>query len=379
MRVAIDATSLLDRPTGVGVFTRELVDGLAAVRDAEGLDLSVFAVSWRGRDGLAGAVPPGVAVRARPVPARLARPLWARSDHPSAAWLGGRADVVHGPNHVVPPGGGAAEGVTVHDLTAVHFPELCTPDVRAWPALLDRAVQRGAWIHTPTRFVADEARQRWPAAAARVVAIPHGLRRPPEVDAATAAAQAAAGARLAGAERYVLALGTVEPRKDLVGLVAAFDAVAAELDDVVLVIAGPDGWGTDEFVAAWEASPFRRRIRRIGWIDAAARTALTRGASVVAYPSRYEGFGFVPLEALAVGTPVVATAVGAVEEVTGDAAVLVPPGDRDALADALRAVLVDPGSVAVTDRLARGRVRLDALTWDRATAGFVDLYRRASG
>ncbi|HEX2577041.1 MAG TPA: glycosyltransferase, partial [Aquihabitans sp.] len=114
---------------------------------------------------------------------------------------------------------------------------------------------------------------------------------------------------------------------------------------------------------------------RLGWVDDDQRLALLRGASVVAYPSRYEGFGLVPLEALAVGTPVVATAVGALPEVVGDGAVLVPSHDVDALADGLARVLA--GGPEVTELLARGGARVDAYSWEATVDGIVALYRRA--
>lgn len=368
IRVAVDATSLLDRPTGVGVFVRSLLEGLA-VRDD--VDVSTFAVSWRGRDRLPSVVPEGIGVRSRPVPARLARPLWARSEHPSARWLAGSCDVVHGPNHVVPPGGGAAELVTVHDLTAVRFPDMCNADVLRWPPLLDRSIARGTWVHTDTDAVADEVRDRWPTVAERVVTVRPGVDVP---EPAAVEAARGRGRHLAGSDRYVLAVGTVEPRKDLPGLVAAFDEVAATDPDLRLVVAGPDGWGVDEFVAAWVGSPHRRRIVRLGWVSAEDRLGLLTDATVLAYPSRYEGFGFVPLEALAVGTPVVATAVPAVVEVTGDAALLVEPGDVDALAGGLAEVLA--GGFGVDDRTARGAARFEDLRWDRFADEMVELYRR---
>lgn len=373
LRVAVDATSLLDRLTGVGVFVQELLAGLGALPEERGIDVSTFAVSWRGRQRLADAVPAGVGVLSRPVPARLARPLWARGMGPEASWLGGACDVVHGPNHVVPPDSQAAEVVTVHDLTALRYPEMCTPDVLRWPQLLTRSVKRGAWIHTPTEAVAEEVRERWPMAADRVVAIHHGVTAPAPEQPETSAA---AGRRLAGAEQYVLALGTVEPRKDLPTLVAAFDRIAAANPKLVLVVAGPDGWGTDEFLAARDAAVNRGRIRRLGWVNQDQRSALLRGATVLAYPSVYEGFGFVPLEALSVGTPVVASRLASIEEVTGDAALLVAAGDPDALAQALTAVI--DGSDDAPARMRTAEAVLADLTWPRAITEFLDLYRRAA-
>ncbi len=368
--VGFDATGALDRPTGIGVFVREALRGLAERPD---VDVTAFAVSWRALGRLADVVPAGVAVRSRPVPARLARWAWARSDWPSAHWLAGDVDVVHGPNFVVPPGGGAAEVVTVHDLTALHFPDMCTADVLAWPPLLERALDRGAWIHTVSEFVADEVRQRYSQAAERVVAVPNGISLP-ELG-LPGAGDAASGRHLAGGDRFILALGTVEPRKDLPSLVAAFDALAATDPDLRLIIAGPDGWGAEALTAARDRARHRRRIVRLGWVDDHQRVALLRAATVVAYPSRYEGFGLVPLEALAVGTPVVATAVGALPEVLGDAAPLVPPGDVDALAEALHEVLTDEELRARL--LAAGTHRVATYRWDRTVDGLVDLYRQA--
>lgn len=370
IRLGFDATSLLDNPTGVGVFAREVLAGLAARVDVA---VTAFAVSLRGRARLADVVPAGVAVRSLPVPARLARTAWARVDRPSVIDLAGPVDVVHGPNFVVPPGGGAGEVVTVHDLTAIRFPELCTPDVLQWPPLLLRALRRGAWVHTVSAFVAQEVREAFPEVGERVVTVPNGIRRPAE---ATPRTDAARGRHLAGGDRYVLAIGTVEPRKDLPGLVAAFDGLAAADPDLRLVLVGPDGWAAESLTAAIDAAHHRRRIVRLGWVDDDARQALLRGASVVAYPSRYEGFGLVPLEAMAVGVPVVATAVGAVPEVLGDAAVLVEPGDVDALAGALGRVLTDDAERAAL--VARGQTRVDTYSWDRTVESLVALYRRAA-
>ncbi|MCU1357174.1 MAG: glycosyltransferase [Acidimicrobiales bacterium] len=371
MHVSLDVTSLLDPPTGVGVFTGELLDGLARRDD---VDLAAFAISLRGRRRLADVVPPGVRTAGRPFPARVARRAWLRVDRPTARSLVGRTiDVVHGPNFVVPPGGrGVAEVVTVHDLTALHFPELCTADVLQWPPLLARALGRGAWVHTVSGSVADEVRTAFPAAADRVVAIANGVRPPAP---ARPGSDEAAGRRLAGGGRFVLAVGTVEPRKDLPSLVRAFDALAADDADLRLVIAGPDGWGAEALTAAVDAAAHRRRIVRLGWVDDQQRLALMRAASVVAYPSRYEGFGLVPLEALAVGTPVVATAVGALPEVLGDAAPLVAPGDGAALAAAIDQVLTDDELRATL--LARGAERVAAYRWEDTVDGIVDLYRRA--
>jgi len=179
-----------------------------------------------------------------------------------------------------------------------------------------------------------------------------------------------------GCHRYVLAVGTIEPRKDYPLLVRSFDAVVAAHPDVALVVVGSDGWAAAAFAEAVAASPARSRIVRPGYLDDAGLAAVLRGASVLAYPSRYEGFGFPPLQAMAAGVPVVATAAGAVPEVVGDGAWLVPPADADALAARLVEAL--SGDAAVEALVTRGRARASAFSWERCADGLAGLYRAAA-
>jgi glycosyltransferase involved in cell wall biosynthesis len=369
VRLGFDATSLIGARTGVGVFASEV---LARLPGRDDLEVVVFGVTWRGRDALAGAVPAGVEVVGRPMAARPLRQAWRRADQPPIEWWTGPIDVVHGPNFVVPPARDAAEIVTVHDLTCVRFPELCTVDTLEYPDLIRRAIARGATVHTVSEFVADEVGEAFGLSADRIVVIPNGVRPPPDPGPTTDAAH---GRSLAGGPRYLLAVGTVEPRKDLPLLVEAFDRLTANGEpELRLVIAGADGWGAEALTSAIGSSPARERIVRLGWVSDDQRVALLRGASVMVFPSIYEGFGMPPLDAMATGTPVVATSAGAVPEVVGDAAVLVPTGDADALADAIGRVLED---VELADELRRrGHQRTHAFGWDVAADRLVDLYRR---
>lgn len=363
MRIAVDATALLDPPTGIGTFTDRLLCGL---RDRSDVDPVAYAASWRGRDRLTAAVPSGVATVTRPLPARPARALWRRVDRPPIEWWTGPATVVHGPNFVVPPTRRAAAVVTVHDLTTVHHPELCDRSTLAYPVLVQRAIDRGAWVHTVSAFVADEVRQFFRVDPDRVVTVHNGLDPAPASD----------GPRNPARPPTILALGTVEPRKDLPGLVEAFDRIAGRHPTLRLVVAGQDGWGVADFDRAVAAARHRDRIDRLGWVDDERRRSLLADATVLAYPSRYEGFGLPPLEAMAVGTPVVATRAGALPEVLGDAAEMVPVGDIEALADGLERVITDDALVA--GLVERGRRRAARYDWTTCVDGIVDLYRRAS-
>ncbi|MFO7278934.1 MAG: glycosyltransferase family 1 protein [Thermoanaerobacterales bacterium] len=364
LRVAVDLTSQLTPLTGVGVMVDELVRRLARRDD---LALTGFAVTWRGRGRLRDVVPPGVAVVDRPMAARPLHELWRRADHPRVDLWIGRHDVVWGPNFVTPPTR-AAEVVTVHDLTFVHYPQLANEFTLSFPGLIRRALRRGAWVHTPSEFVRAEVVEHFGAPPERVVAIHHGVRPATGGDPAR-------GRALAGGDRYVLAIGTVEPRKDLPTLVRAVDALAADDPDLRLVLAGADGWGAEALTAAVAAAAHGDRVVRLGRVDEADRAALLAGAAVLAFPSVYEGFGLPAVEAMAAGVPVVATRAGALPEVCGDGAVLVPVGDADALAEALGRVLADDAHrAALVERGRRVAARYD---WDDTADAVAALLRRA--
>ncbi len=364
VRVAIDGTPLLGVRTGVGHVVAGTVNALSRRHDAE---LVVYAVTLRGRSQLGTMLPRGARAATAPLPARAVRSAWRRADHPRIERWTGPVDVVHATNYVPPPAV-APVVVSVYDLGFVHFPEMATPDARDYLALLRRGVRRGAIVHVTSDFVGDEVRNELGVGDDRVVRVYPGIDALPVGD-------GPAGRGLAGAERYVLALGTVEPRKGLPALVEAFDAVAEHDADVHLVVAGQDGWGVDAFNDACANARNRERIRRLPYVSAGDRSNLLTGAAVYAYPSVYEGFGIPPLEAMALGTPVVATRAGSIPEVVGDAAFLVDVGDVDGLAGAIDRVLTD-GSLGAA-LVARGAQRVRRFSWDTTAAELVDVYEAA--
>lgn len=367
LKVAADVTPLLTPRTGIGVFVGEMLGHLAARDD---LALTGYAVSWRGRDRLAEAVPEGMAVARRPMAARPLHQVWMRADHPRVdRWIG-RHDVVWGTNYVVPPTDAAAL-VSIYDLTPVRFPELANAHTRTFPGLIRRALRRGASVHTMSSFVRDEIVEHFDVAAERVHVVPGGVRATTAPEKGGDPVTTSALDLLSSNTPYILALGTVEPRKDLPTLVAAFDLLAESDTDLRLVIAGADGWGAEALAEAIDNAKFAERIRRVGWVEEADRPALLRNAAVYAYPSLYEGFGFPPLEAMSVGVPVVATRTGSLPEVCGDGAVLVPPRDAEPLADALRHVLDDSNHRA--DLIRRGHENAAQYSWDGAAGQLATL------
>jgi len=366
LRVGFDATSLLGSRTGVGQVAAGMLGTLSAHPE---LEMEAFAVTWRGHHDLAAAVPPGTRVSERRMPARVARALWSRVGRPSAEFWTGDVDLVHAPNYVAPPAR-AAVLVSVYDLTFMHYPAMCTVDVRAYGRHLRRALDQGATVHTTSDFVANEIRDHFGLQPERVARIYPGLTT-------STGGDPERGRVRAGAPDYVLALGTVEPRKNLPGLVRAFDALAPTHPGLGLVIAGPDGWGAEDLARAITVATHADRIHRLGYVDDAGRRDLLAGASALAYPSLYEGFGLPPLEAMSTGVPVVATTAGSLPEVLGDAALLTDPADDDELAGALERILSEPDTR--NSLVARGLARAEQYTWDRTGDDLLALYRTVAG
>jgi glycosyltransferase involved in cell wall biosynthesis len=373
LRVALDATPLLGLPTGVGVFC---LGALQALGERSDLDVRAFAVSWRRRAGIEATLPANVTAAQRPMPARPLHALWSRGDTPPIEWFIGHTDVVHGTNFVVPPTRSAGAVVSVHDLTPVHHPELCNQATLAYPELIRKALRRGAWVHTDSSFVAGEVIDAFGADPDRVRVVQPGV--PPLPDVAPETVRSLVDPFLPpGVARYILAIGTAEPRKDLPGLVRAFDQLAESRADLALVLAGPPGWGEEALTTALEGARAKSRVVRTGWLEPSTLAALLTGASVLAFPSLYEGFGFPPLEAMAAGVPVVATRAGSLPEVLGDGASMVDVGDSEALAEALGHVLDDP--LLREHLVAAGSARAASFSWERCGAGLAQLYRDVVG
>ncbi|MFH2128125.1 MAG: glycosyltransferase family 1 protein, partial [Pseudomonadota bacterium] len=195
----------------------------------------------------------------------------------------------------------------------------------------------------PSTFTAEELVELYPATRGRVRVVPEAVL--PVYRPATDPAPVREVLARHGLERpYLLFVGTLEPRKNLVRLLAAYERlVAGGQDEFDLVLAGGTGWKAGPIEEALSHSPVRERIRRLGYVPGPDLPALYQGAWALVYPSLYEGFGLPVLEALACGVPVVTSAAASLPEVGGDAALYLDPEDPEQLWDALERITGQPG------------------------------------
>jgi len=362
MRVALDVSAVPAKVAGAGRYIVELARRLP---DA-GVATTVVA---RQGDDRWSTFAPDATVRAVVPRSRVARLGY-------EAWWAGRSpvaravDVWHGPHYTMPHTGATPTVVTVHDLTFFTNPEW---HEKAKVAFFRRAIRYAASSADVVICVSDTTRRQleeFVPVHRPVVVAPHGVDLARFAPDGVNDEQMLRAIGLDPARPAILFVGTLEPRKGLDVLVPAFAALRASQPDLELWIAGQAGWGASVALG-------RPGVRPLGYVDDATLPALLRRASVVAYPSRGEGFGLPVLEALACGTPVVTSRDTVMEEVAGGAAWLAAPGDVEELAHQLRAAL-DEGEVERATRRQAGLARARTFTWEASVATHLGAYHQAA-
>jgi glycosyltransferase involved in cell wall biosynthesis len=370
----MDYRPALRERSGVGEYAYQLARALLAAFPAEPsdprLELTLFSSSWKDRLSQQEEIG-GATIVDRRLSVNLLNLAWHRLEWPSAETLtGSHFDVAHSPHPLLVPSRSAARVVTVHDLYFLRHPERARAEVRRdYPALARAHAHRADQIIVPSRFTAVEVERQLEVPRERISVCPHG--RP---DWAPRATPISGGG-------YVLFLGTLEPRKNLGGLLDAYECLLARTASSgrsrlpSLVLAGKSTDESQGWLVRISKPPLRDAVRYIGYVDPTRRRELYDGARLVVQPSFEEGFGFPVLEAMTLGIPVVAANRGSLPELLGDAGILVEPEDPQQMADAIERMVDDDALASLCS--ARGLARSREFDWRRTAQGVYEAYHRA--
>lgn len=368
MNVALELQPCCGNRSGIGTYTYELARRL---RDGDGITYSGTIFNCFGRehseqalDGIQLAVE-----QCQLFPYGIYRRIW--------HWVPIKYQQLFSPadiriffDFIVPPRVDGKVMTTVHDLSFLRYPETIR---RVNRQRIERDIQysldRSDKIITISEFSKKELMELMGVEAERIALVspaPACI----ETDCGTADLS-----RFSIQSPYLLYVGTIEPRKNLVFLIKAFEYLKKETGcPHQLVLAGGKGWNNEEIYLAAQESPYQKEIVFTGYISQAEKTALYQGASLFVFPSLYEGFGIPPLEAMGAGCPVVCSDAASLPEVVGDAAKLISPTDMKGLAQAMAEVLFDPAQRA--DLIARGRERTAVYTWEKSAKRLHELCKR---
>ena len=357
MRILVDYRPALRERTGVGEYVHELVRAYTALPEASADEVSLFTSSWKDRPvrGLGREL--NARVIDRRIPVALLNYLWHRREWPPVEALAGAADVVHGQHPLLIPARRAAQVITIHDLFFLAAPERTRGEIRRdYAALAAGHARRADAIVVSSEYTATLVAERLDVTSDRIYVCPAGAPQWLTRD-----------ARAPDAQKYLLFLGTLEPRKNLGVLLDAYASLLArDVPVPPLVLAGRSTPEAAEWLERTQRAPLTGHVEHRGYVASGDRAALYAGARLLVMPSLDEGFGLPVLEAMSAGVPVVASRRGSLPEVAGDAAVLVDATDVPGFANAIERVLRD--QAFAQDLAARGVARAAHYSWAHAAA-----------
>ena len=377
MHIGIDYTAALKQSGGIGRYTWGLITTLAtldqknrytllATSDAPLDALQVF----RSR--------PNFSHKIYPLPERWMTIGWHRFYLPvPVEWFSGPVDLFHSPNFILPPTRRAKTLLTVHDLSFLRHPQGAVPSLRKWlEKIVPRSLARADHILADSESTKQDLIEIFEITPDKITVVGAGVeeRFQPITDPVVLEAVRQRYGLPSGA-KFILGLGTLQPRKNFTGLIEAYNQSPVR-DTHHLVIGGGKGWLYDDIFATAQASPVADRIYLIGFVADDDLPALYSLADIFAFPSHYEGFGIPIVEAMACGTPVVCANNSCLPEVAGQAALQITATDIPALAEALHRLATK--SQLREQAINQGFLQAKKFTWTAAAKRLLTVYQQVA-
>lgn len=365
-RLIIDVSSVPAKPAGAGRYAMALVSRLSHV--GPGFKLAAKRSDLGFWKGLSGADVIISAPDRRPL-----RVIWEQTRLASQLNMS-QVGIYHGIHYTIPRNYAGKTVVTLHDTTMIEHPEWHqSVKVRYFSRAIDFAIARADVIIVPSRFTKAKLEQHF-GKMDKVVPIHHGVDHDRFFPSARGKANNP-GNRLAAElpNRFLLHIGTIEPRKNIGNLIEAFDEVARRDKEIALVLVGQKGWKSDAIYSRLQASPFSDRIRVFGYLSENDLQAVLTAASCVVYPSFAEGFGLPVLEAMAAGIPVVTSKDSVMEEIALGAGWYCDPLDPGEIAEKIESAIY--GSEQALSKVTLGIARSREFTWEKSALEHLEVYR----
>jgi glycosyltransferase involved in cell wall biosynthesis len=374
MRIAIDYTAAIRQRAGIGNYVRKLVDAMLE-QDAS----NQYTLLTSGRPTRERPFPTADNVRGRSIfiPDRYLNIIWYRWRLPLyATYFSGQVDIYHGPDFALPPiGKTLRKVVTVHDLSFLEHPEYAVPSLAAYlKKIVPEAVTAADVVCTVSHEVSRTLVEHFQTPREKLVVIPNGV---------SPHFKRISDPVLLGATRHkfglkhplVLAVGTLEPRKNHIGLIKAFyQAQKKKRGPAMLALAGGKGWLYEETQRLVEELKLEKKVRFLGRVSDLELVTLYSLADVFAFPSFVEGFGVPPLEAMACGAPVITSNTSSLPEAVGDAALLIDPYNTGELSGAITRILEN--KQLQEELRQKGYERVKEYTWPTSAHKMLSVYQK---
>ena len=375
-RIGIDVTSALSQGGGIGRYTRELVRALVA-QDSQ-YQFRLFSAKISSPYPVTEPLPAAtnrVTHHMAPLSERWLYRIWYRARLPlPVQWVTGQLDLFHSPDFVLPPvSDGIPTLLTIHDLSFIHYPDVFPPPLIVYlNRVVPWSVKRASHLLADSKATKEDLCAIWHVPAEKVTVLYSGVSDffRPVVDEQVLTSMRQ---KYSLGKPYILAVGTVQPRKNYQMLIRAFRVVAEQLP-MQLVIAGGQGWMEEEMLAEVRRQKLEERVSFIGFVDDNDLPAVYSAAALLAFPSIYEGFGLPILEAMACGTPALISNASCLPEVGGAAAVQLSPFDEPGWSRAMISLLGDKQKLA--EMSAAGIMQAQRFSWDKAAKQLLEIYHR---
>ena len=373
--IGIDVTSAITQGGGIGRYTRELIRALTALKSP--YTFRFFSAKPPLELPATDPVPTADHASYHPAPLneRWLYRLWYRLRLPlPVQWITGPLDLFHSPDFVLPPVSGHIPTLlTVHDLSFIHYPELFpAPLIHYLNRVVPWSIGRATHILADSQATKQDLMTLWQVPAEKITVLYCGVaaRFKPVTD--SKRLTAVRHKYTLGDTPFILNVGTIQPRKNYQMLIRAFEPVADKFPHN-LIFAGGKGWLYDEMMTEVERQGLNGRVHFIGFVDDNDLPALYSSASLLTFPSLYEGFGLPLLEAMACGVPVVSSNASSLPEVVGNSGLLLSPHDEAVWSASLNELLADP--VRRARMVADGFRQARQFTWRKVGRELLSLYQ----